>query len=85
MNTNPEEGSNTLHAERPKFNERRRFSSYGEYKKIRNRPIKDQLFKKHVKQGFATGEVGVLGTDEPGGYASSTGDGREVDDEVGWP
>ena len=58
-------GSSTLHVERPKFNERKRFSSYGEYKKIWKRPIKDQLFKKRAKQSFATGEVGVLGVGDP--------------------
>ena len=62
----PESVWNNLHVERPKLDERRRFSSYKEYKKSRNQPMKDNdvLFKKRVKQSFAKGEIEVLGIDE---------------------
>ena len=83
VNTNPGEGSNTQHVERPKFNERRRFSSYGEYKTIRNRPVGDRLFEGRVKQSFATGVIEMLGVDESGGYVGGIGNGREVDDGLG--
>ena len=78
----PDSVWNTLHVERPKLNEQRRFSSYREYKKTRNQPMKDndQLFKKRMKQSFARGEV--LGVDESGGYVSDIGD-DEDDDEIG--
>ena len=61
----PDSVWNNLHVERPKLNERRRFSSYKEYKKIRNQPMKDndQLFKKRMKQSFAKGEMEVLSID----------------------
>ena len=71
----------TLHVERPKLNEQRRFSSYKEYKKTRNQPMKDndQLFKKRMKQSFARGEMEVLSTDGPGGYASDIGEDGDDD------
>jgi hypothetical protein len=61
----PESVWNNLHVERPKLSGRRRFSSYKEYKKTRNQPMKDndRLFKKRVKQSFAKGEIEVLGVD----------------------
>ena len=77
MNTNPGEGSNTLHVERPKFNERRRFSSYGEYKKIRNQGPASQ------ETEFCDRRAEMLGVDESGGDVSGIGDCREDDDEVG--
>ena len=69
---------NALHVERPKLNERRRFSSYKEYKKTRNQPMKDndQLFKKRMKQSFARGEIEVLSVD---GYASDAGEDGDDD------
>ena len=40
----------TLHVERPKLGERKRFSSYREYKTTRNQPMKDndEVFKKNA-------------------------------------
>jgi len=75
---------NALHVERPKLNERRRFSSYKEYKKARNQPMKDndQLFKKRVKQSFARGEMEVLSVGDPGGYASDVGEDGDDGDET---
>ena len=62
----PDSVWNKLHVERPKLDERKRFSSYMEYKKARNQPMKDndQLFKKRVRQSFAKGEVEVLSVDD---------------------
>ena len=76
----PDSVWNNLHVERPQLNERRRFSSYKEYKKIRNQPMKDndQLFKKRMRQSFAKGEMEVLsvdGSDEVG--EDGIGDGEE--------
>ena len=78
----PDSVWNALHVERPKLNERRKFSSYREYRKTRNQPMKDndQLFKKRMKQSFARGEA--LGVDESGGYVSDIGDDEEDDDEI---
>lgn len=72
---------NKLHVERPKLDERKRFSSYMEYKKTRNQPMKDndQLFKKRMKQSFARGEV--LGVDEFRGYVGDVGEGGDYDGE----
>ena len=74
---------NRLHVERPKLNEQRRFSSYKEYKKTRNQPMKDndQLFKKRMKQSFARGEIEVLSVDGSGGYSDVGED--DDDDERG--
>lgn len=74
----PDSVWNALHVERPKLNERRRFSSYKEYRKTRNQPMKDndQLFKKRMKQSFARGEIEVLSVD---GYASDVGDDGDDD------
>ena len=61
----PDSVWNKLHVERPKLDERKRFSSYTEYRKTRNQPMKDndQLFKKRMRQSFAMGEVEVLSTE----------------------
>ena len=74
----PDSVWNKLHVERPKLDGRKRFSSYTEYKKTRNQPMKDndQLFKKRVRQSFAKGEMEVLSVDGFGGYA------RDVDGDV---
>jgi hypothetical protein len=76
----PDSVWNTLHVERPKLNERRRFSSYKEYRKTRNQPMKDndQLFKKRMKQSFAREEIEVLSVD---GYASDVGEDGDEDGE----
>lgn len=75
----PDSVWNALHVERPKLNERRKFSSYKEYKKTRNQPMKDndKLFKKRIKQSFARGEMEVLGVDGSGGYASDVDGGGD--------
>jgi hypothetical protein len=78
----PDSVWNNLHVERPKLNERRRFSTYKEYRKTRNQPMKDndQLFKKRMRQSFAKGEMEVLsvgGSDDVGG--DGVGDGEEYD------
>jgi len=64
----PDSVWNQLHVERPKLDERRKFSSYAEYKKARNQPMKDndQLFKKRMRQSFAMGEAEVLSVDDGG-------------------
>ena len=86
----PDSVWNTLHVERPKLSERRRFSSYKEYRKTRNQPMKDndQLFKKRMRQSFARGEMEVLSVDGFGEYASDfdedgddDGEGAEKGDE----
>ena len=71
----PDSVWNALHVERPKLNEQRRFSSYKEYKKTRNQPMKDndQLFKKRMKQSFARGEIEVLSVDDSGEPTSDVG------------
>ncbi|KAF9646253.1 hypothetical protein BDM02DRAFT_261534 [Thelephora ganbajun] len=73
---------NNLHVERPKLDERRRFSSYKEYKKTRNQPMKDndQLFKKRVRQSFAKGEMEVLSIDGSGDVGEDgSDDGEEAE------
>ena len=69
----PESVWNKLNVERPKLDERKRFSSYMQYKKTRNQPMKDNdlLFKKRMRQSFAMGEVEVLSVDD----GSEDGDG----------
>ena len=49
----PKSAWNTLHVEWPKSNERRRFSSYGEYPQTRNQLMKDggQLFRAELREG----------------------------------
>lgn len=78
----PDSVWNNLHVERPELNERRRFSSYKEYKKIRNQPMKDndQLFKKRMRQSFANGEMEVLSVDGPDD-AGEDGDGVGEEEE----
>lgn len=80
----PDSVWNNLHVERPQLNERRRFSSYKEYRKTRNQPMKDndRLFKKRVKQSFAKGEIEVLsvdGSEDVGGGRDGGGDGEETE------
>ena len=67
----PDSVWNKLHVERPKLDERKRFSSYTDYRKTRNQPMKDndRLFKKRVRQSFARGEIEALSVDGVGGYA----------------
>jgi hypothetical protein len=69
MLDDPDSVWNNLHVERPKLNERRRFSTYKECRKIRNQPMKDndQLFKKRMGQGFTKGEMEVLSVDGSAG------------------
>lgn len=76
----PDSVWNNLQVERPELNERKRFSSYREYKKIRNQPMKDndQLFKKRMRQSFAKEELEVLSID---GFDSVGEDGDGVVDE----
>ena len=38
----------------------------------------DQLFKKRMRQGFARGQMEVLGVDESRGYVSDIGDSERV-------
>ena len=77
----PDSVWNQLHVERPQLNEQRRFSSYKEYKKARNQPMKDndQLFKKRMRQSFAKEEVEVLSVDGSGGHAGDVGDDEDYD------
>jgi len=84
----PDSVWNKLHVERPKLDERKRFSSYTEYKKTRNQPMKDndQLFKKRVRQSFARGEMEVLSFDDGdedagmnGGETETSGERAVVD------
>ena len=51
---------NTLHVERPKVNERKRFSSYRKYKRTLNQPMMDddQLFRTEVHEGRDGGAGG---------------------------
>jgi len=79
----PDSVWNALHVERPKLSERRRFSSYKEYRKTRNQPMKDndQLFKKRMRQSFARGEMEVLSVDGSGGYASDVDEDGDGDGE----
>ena len=79
----PDSVWNNLHVERPRLNDRRRFSSYKEYKKIRNQPMKDndQLFKKRMRQSFAKGEMEVLSVDGCDGTDEDV-DGVGEEDEI---
>ena len=79
----PDSVWNNLHVERPELNERRRFSSYKEYKKTRNQPMKDndQLFKKRMKQSFAKGEMEVLSVDGSDDVGEDGPDGVGEEDE----
>ena len=79
----PDSVWNRLHVERPKLDGRKRFSSYTEYKKTRNQPMKDndQLFKKRVRQSFARGELEVLSVDGLGGHMGDVGEDADDDGE----
>jgi hypothetical protein len=78
----PDSVWNKLHVERPKFSQRKRFSSYTEYKKTRNQPMKDndRLFKKRLRQSFAKEEVLAVDSDvgeDEDNDAEQTGRGGE--------